>query len=192
MYRFCCKTWNYSVLSASTSCNLQLKDLLRDNLVPRVLSYELGCKTGLRWLVKAQPRYSTRFAAMLQNKLEQVLFNIFWSKFLRKTKTKERRKNKERQEKEKYQQLSCCMPWRHITLHLIRYEQTIATSETRNFAKTSGAVTRDREKNWPIADWRVPSNDPRINCGTHLGSSLLLVSKVANDILCLGSTSPLY
>ena len=101
MYRFCCKTWDYSVLSASTSCNLQLKDLLRDNLVPRVLSYELGCKTGLRWVVKAQPRYSTRFAAMLQNKLEQVLFNIFWSKFLSKKEYKNKRKEKKQRKTRK-------------------------------------------------------------------------------------------
>ena len=26
--------------------------------------------------------------------------------------------------------------------------------------------------------WRVPSYDPRINCGTHFGSCSLLVSKV--------------
>ena len=32
-----------------------------------------------------------------------------------------------------------------------------------------------REKHWPIAERRVPSNDPRINCGTHIGSSFLLV-----------------
>ena len=41
-----------------------------------------------------------------------------------------------------------------------------ASLETRGnwveftFAKTSGTVTRDREKNWPIADQRVPSNYP--------------------------------
>lgn len=29
-------------------------------------------------------------------------------------------------------------------------------------------------KNWPIADQRVPSNDPTRNCGTHFGSSLML------------------
>ena len=61
-----------------------------------------------------------------------------------------------------------------------------ASLETRGnwveftFAKTSGTVTRDREKNWPIADRRVPSNYPRINCGTHFGSISLLVSKVVN------------
>lgn len=42
-------------------------------------------------------------------------------------------------------------------------------------AKTSGTVARDWEKNWSIADRRVPSNDPKnMNCGTHFGSSLML------------------
>ena len=35
-------------------------------------------------------------------------------------------------------------------------------------------------KNWPIADQRLPSNDPRNNCRTHFDSSSLLVSKVTN------------
>ena len=35
-------------------------------------------------------------------------------------------------------------------------------------------------KNWPIADWRVPSNNPKINCGTHFGSRSLVFSKVVN------------
>ena len=30
------------------------------------------------------------------------------------------------------------------------------------FAKTSGIVTGGREKNWPIADWHIPRNDPRV------------------------------
>ena len=61
-----------------------------------------------------------------------------------------------------------------------------ATLETRgnwvelNFAKTSRTFTRDRKKNWPISDRRVPTNRPRNNCGTHFDSSSLLVSKVAN------------
>ena len=41
------------------------------------------------------------------------------------------------------------------------------------FAKTSGTVISDRKTNWPLAHWRVPSNDARKNCGTHLGSSFL-------------------
>ena len=41
---------------------------------------------------------------------------------------------------------------------------SFVTLETRrklsrvNFAKISGTVTRERKKNWPIADRRVPSN----------------------------------
>ena len=42
-------------------------------------------------------------------------------------------------------------------------------------------VTKDREKNYPIADQYVPSNDPRDNCETNVDSSPLLVSKVANE-----------
>ena len=40
----------------------------------------------------------------------------------------------------------------------------------------------DYFQNWPIADRRVPSNAARNNCGTHFGSSSLLVSKVANRL----------
>ena len=35
------------------------------------------------------------------------------------------------------------------------------------FAKSSGIVTKDREKDWPIADWRDPSNDPINNRGSN-------------------------
>ena len=49
----------------------------------------------------------------------------------------------------------------------------------RTFAKTSGNVTGDSEK-WPIADRRVPTNDPTNNCGRHFGSSSILVSQGAN------------
>jgi len=45
------------------------------------------------------------------------------------------------------------------------------------FAKTSGTVTRDNEKNWPIVDQRVHSYDPRNNRETHFGPSSLLVLK---------------
>ena len=64
-----------------------------------------------------------------------------------------------------------------ITLESFRFED----EDDYDFAKTSGVVTEDRGKNWPIADRRIPSNDPRNNCGTHFGPSSLLVSKVAND-----------
>ena len=50
------------------------------------------------------------------------------------------------------------------------------------FAKISGAVTRNWEKNWPIADRCVPSNYPRNNFGAHSDSSHLLVSKVVNRL----------
>ena len=43
-----------------------------------------------------------------------------------------------------------------------------------------GLLLETRNKNWPIADWRGPSNDPRNNCGIHFGSRPLLVSKVTN------------
>ena len=46
--------------------------------------------------------------------------------------------------------------------------------------KTSGTVNRDRKKNWPIAERRIPANDPRNNCGTHFCPSPLLLSKVTN------------
>ena len=42
-----------------------------------------------------QPRYSTRFAAMLRNKLQQVLFYIFWSTFLGKKESNNKNKRKE-------------------------------------------------------------------------------------------------
>ena len=63
----------------------------------------------------------------------------------------------------------------------------IATLKTRrklgrvNFCKDFWGCYWAKGKNWPIADRRVPSNDPRNNCGTHFGSSPLLVSKEANS-----------
>ena len=42
------------------------------------------------------------------------------------------------------------------------------------FAKTSGTLLgTGKKKNWPIADWCVPSNDPRNYCGTNFDSSSL-------------------
>ena len=38
------------------------------------------------------------------------------------------------------------------------------------FAKSSGIVTKDREKDWPIADRRDPSNNPRNNGGSNFFS----------------------
>ena len=48
------------------------------------------------------------------------------------------------------------------------------------FDPTSGTVARDKGKNWPIADRRVSSNNPRNNCGTDFCSSPFLGYKVAN------------
>ena len=54
------------------------------------------------------------------------------------------------------------------------------------FFKGKALGTRlKRETTWPIADQRVPCNDPRINCGTHFGTSSRLVSKVANCVMGL-------
>ena len=38
---------------------------------------------------------------------------------------------------------------------------------------------------WPVANRRVPSNDPRINCGTHFGSSFLLVFLFRAEFSCI-------
>ena len=38
----------------------------------------------------------------------------------------------------------------------------------------------DKETNWPIANQRMPSNNPRNNFETHTSYSFFLVSKVAN------------
>ena len=58
------------------------------------------------------------------------------------------------------------------------------------FAKTSGMVTRERDKKRPIGEPRVSSNDPRNNCGAHFGTSFLLVSiscelKSTQQYLCV-------
>ena len=39
------------------------------------------------------------------------------------------------------------------------------------FAKSSGIVTKDREKDWPIVDRRDPSNNPRNNRGSNFFSN---------------------
>ena len=49
-----------------------------------------------------------------------------------------------------------------------------------NFRKDFWDCYWGRGENWPMADRRVPSDDPRDNCGAHVGSSPLLFAKVAN------------
>ena len=49
----------------------------------------------------------------------------------------------------------------------------------RNKKETFAMISRTVAKGQPIADWRVPSNNPTNNCGTYFGSSPLLVSKEA-------------
>ena len=49
-----------------------------------------------------------------------------------------------------------------------------------------------QDKNWPTADWPVPSNDSRNNCGTHLGSTSLLLSKMVNCTLIQQSLGNKY
>ena len=44
------------------------------------------------------------------------------------------------------------------------------------FAKSSGIVTKNREKDWPIADRRDPSNNPRNNRGSNFLSNKLSFS----------------
>ena len=51
-----------------------------------------------------------------------------------------------------------------------RFQNIKETRAELTFAKTSGTVARDRENNY----------DPRNNCGTHFGTSPLLVSRMAN------------
>ena len=49
-----------------------------------------------------------------------------------------------------------------------------------NFCKAFWDCFQGLGKNWPIADRRVLSGDPRNNCGIHFRSSSFLASKVAN------------
>ena len=63
---------------------------------------------------------------------------------------------------------------------------SFAISESRRnlgrvyFRKDLWERYREQEKNWPIADRRVPSTDPKNNCGTQFSFSSRLASKVAN------------
>ena len=70
----------------------------------------------------------------------------------------------------------------YISIHHFKNDRETNWTEL-TFAKTSGTVTSDREKNWPIADRRVSTNDPRNNCGMHFGSRSLLISKLQYENL---------
>ena len=70
----------------------------------------------------------------------------------------------------------------YISIHHFKNDRETNWTEL-TFAKTSGTVTSDREKNWPIADRRVSTNDPRNNCGMHFGSRSLLISKLLYENL---------
>ena len=66
-----------------------------------------------------------------------------------------------------------CLPSAFVNLKLRRKLGRL------NFGKDFWDCFQEQGKNWPIADRRVPSNNPRNNCGTFFGSSSLVVSKVA-------------
>ena len=133
-YVICCKKASKHVPSLLQ--NVELLCTFCMNLVPRVLwerehGNEVGRKTGLRWVVK---RATSLLNSFCSNVAKQVAtsFTLYFLEYIpkqkgkQKQKPKKRTKNNERQEREKYQQLSCCLPWRHLALHLIRYEQTFA------------------------------------------------------------------
>ena len=62
------------------------------------------------------------------------------------------------------------------------------------FAKSSGIVTKDREKDWPIADWRHPSNDPINNRGSNFfcnkKNCSLFLSRRSGTFVCILSAFP--
>ena len=80
------------------------------------------------------------------------------------------------------------MRWLYGRSAFVRYVITkFSCSHTWPIYLSNGApprALRARELRWngPIADRRVPNNDPRMNCGTHFVSSPLLVSEVANSM----------
>jgi len=75
------------------------------------------------------------------------------------------------------------------------FELSVGTNETVRYIRLSllsgcpwrGVplyYVRDRERNWPMADWRVPlSNDHRNNGETDLSSSSFFFSKVVSSYL---------
>ena len=50
------------------------------------------------------------------------------------------------------------------------------------FAKSSGIVTKDREKDWPIADRRDPSNNPRNNRASNFFNNKIPFSSLKSRI----------
>ena len=53
---------------------------------------------------------------------------------------------------------------------------SLAMKRKLHLVKTSATGTVDSEKNWPIGDWRISSNNPRNKCRKQFGSTSLLVS----------------
>ena len=63
-------------------------------------------------------------------------------------------------------------------MNCLKFQSSLQNREENwaklTFAETSGAVTRDWEKNRPVAEEPFPSNNPRTNCGGHFCSSFPL------------------
>ena len=60
------------------------------------------------------------------------------------------------------------------------------------FAKSSGIVTKDREKDWPIVDRRDPSNNPRNNRGSNFLSNKIPFSFLKRRITHLTENCSLF
>ena len=96
----------------------------------------------------------------LGSRKSKNLYNLFWHSDL-------------------FKNLLSCVPLIFLVLQETLSQSAFATLETRrgmgrpNFCKDLWGKIGQK---LPIADRRVPSNDPRNNCGTHFGSSSLLVS----------------
>ena len=61
----------------------------------------------------------------------------------------------------------------------ITYIHCLQVAITPQIIPVLRSLLTDNPSNWTIADWRVPSNDPRYNCEMHFDFSFFLVSKVA-------------
>ena len=60
------------------------------------------------------------------------------------------------------------------------------------FAKSSGIVTKDREKDWPMVDRRDPSNNPRNNRGSNFLSNKIPCSFLKRRITHLTENCSLF